>query len=48
MRRSKSPISADDNSVPGLARECAKLDPEFEKALADEGLDADLRGWPEY
>ena len=23
-----------------LARECAKLDPEFEKALADEGLSA--------
>ena len=25
-----------------LARECAKLDPEFEKAMADEGLREDL------
>jgi metal-responsive CopG/Arc/MetJ family transcriptional regulator len=27
-----------------LARECAKLDPEFEKALADEGLNEILGG----
>jgi len=31
-----------------LARECAKLDPEFEKAMADEGLREDLGSWPEY
>ncbi|MDD5309441.1 MAG: ribbon-helix-helix domain-containing protein [Deltaproteobacteria bacterium] len=31
-----------------LARECAKLDPSFEKALAEEGLQEDLREWPEY
>jgi metal-responsive CopG/Arc/MetJ family transcriptional regulator len=31
-----------------LARECAKLDPAFEKALADEGLAKDLDEWPEF
>ncbi len=31
-----------------LARECAKLDPAFEKALAEEGLSEDLAEWPEY
>ncbi len=31
-----------------LARECAKLDPAFEKALAEEGLYEDLAEWPEY
>ena len=31
-----------------LARECAKLDPEFEKAMADEGLSEDFASWPEY
>ena len=31
-----------------LARECAKLDPEFEKALADEGITEDMAEWPEY
>jgi metal-responsive CopG/Arc/MetJ family transcriptional regulator len=31
-----------------LARECAKLDPEFEKGLAEEGLSEDLAEWPEY
>lgn len=31
-----------------LARECAKLDPAFEKALAEEGLSTDLSEWPEY
>jgi hypothetical protein len=30
-----------------LARECAKLDPAFEKALAEEGLSEDLATWPE-
>ena len=31
-----------------LARECAKLDPEFEKALAEEGMSEELGPWPEY
>lgn len=31
-----------------LARECAKLDPVFEKALAEEGLTEDLSEWPKY
>jgi metal-responsive CopG/Arc/MetJ family transcriptional regulator len=31
-----------------LARECAKLEPAFEKALADEGLSDDVAEWPVY
>lgn len=31
-----------------LARECAKLDPNFEKALAEEGVGEELGEWPEY
>ena len=31
-----------------LARECAKLDPSFEKSLAEEGLSEELAEWPEY
>ena len=31
-----------------LARECAKLDPSYEKALADEGILEDVNEWPEY
>jgi len=31
-----------------LARECAKLDPQEEKALAEEGLAASRETWPEY
>ena len=31
-----------------LAAECAKLDPKFEKALAEEGLGQELEAWPEY
>ena len=31
-----------------LARECAKLDPEQERALAEEGLSDELGRWPEY
>lgn len=30
-----------------LARECAKLDPRFEKALADDGLSGELSEWSE-
>jgi metal-responsive CopG/Arc/MetJ family transcriptional regulator len=31
-----------------LARECAKLDPDFEKALAEEGMSGELSEWPKY
>src|SRR2546428_235720 len=31
-----------------LARECAKLNPADEKALAGEGLDGSVDAWPEY
>jgi metal-responsive CopG/Arc/MetJ family transcriptional regulator len=31
-----------------LSRELAKLDPEMEKALADEGLVMDATEWPEF
>jgi hypothetical protein len=31
-----------------LAAECAKLDPDFEKALAEAGLGRELESWPEY
>jgi metal-responsive CopG/Arc/MetJ family transcriptional regulator len=31
-----------------LSMECAKLDPSFEKAMAEEGLVQDVSQWPEY
>lgn len=31
-----------------LAKECAKLNPSFEKELAEEGTAEDAREWPEY
>ncbi len=31
-----------------LAKELNKLDPAFERSLAEEGLSGDLREWPEY
>jgi Arc/MetJ-type ribon-helix-helix transcriptional regulator len=31
-----------------LARECARLDPAEEQALAEEGLGEDAGSWPEY
>ena len=31
-----------------LARECAKLDPACEQALAEEGMGEVLAEWPEY
>jgi len=31
-----------------LARECAKLDPKFEQALAEEGMGSEIAQWPEY
>lgn len=35
-------------SVNRLARECAKLDPKSEQALAEEGMSGDATSWPEY
>jgi hypothetical protein len=31
-----------------LAIECAKLEPAFERAIAEEGLAEDVSQWPEY
>ena len=31
-----------------LAVECAKLDPDFEKAIAEEGMSTEMDEWPEY
>ncbi len=31
-----------------LFEECAKLDPVFEKEMAEEGLSEDITQWPEY
>lgn len=31
-----------------LARECAKLDPAIEKAIAEEGISREIEQWPEY
>ena len=31
-----------------LATECAKLQPKFEKAMAEEGMTEDVSQWPEY
>ena len=31
-----------------LARECSKLDPGFEQALAEEGMNSVVSEWPEY
>ncbi|MGK5082272.1 ribbon-helix-helix domain-containing protein [Bdellovibrionota bacterium FG-1] len=31
-----------------LAEEFAKLDPQAEAAMAEEGLEEDLKQWPEY
>jgi metal-responsive CopG/Arc/MetJ family transcriptional regulator len=31
-----------------LARECARLDPEFEQTLAEEGFSTEMEEWPEY
>lgn len=31
-----------------LAAACARLDPAFERALAEEGLTADAASWPAY
>jgi metal-responsive CopG/Arc/MetJ family transcriptional regulator len=31
-----------------LEIECSKLDPEFEQALADEGISSEREEWPKY
>ena len=31
-----------------LARECEKLDPKYERELADEGLQEDEKTWPKF
>lgn len=31
-----------------LSKECTKLNPVFEKAMAEEGLNKDTSEWPEY
>ena len=31
-----------------LAQECAKLDPEYEQNLADEGFSTEIDEWPAY
>ena len=31
-----------------LAEECARLDPAFERTMAEEGISAELARWPEY
>ncbi len=31
-----------------LAEECRKLDPSFERELAEEGLSEEIAEWPEY
>ena len=31
-----------------LEVECSKLNPEFEQALADEGMSMEIDEWPEY
>ena len=31
-----------------LARECAKLDPEYEQNIAEEGFSMEIDEWPEY
>lgn len=31
-----------------LALECARLDPDYERALAEEGMGGELAEWPKY
>ena len=31
-----------------LAQECAKLDPEYEQNIAEEGFSMEIDEWPEY
>lgn len=31
-----------------LARECSKLNPKFEQAIAEEGMSLEVEQWPKY
>jgi len=31
-----------------LAKECAKLEPDFEQRMAEEGFSMEINEWPEY
>lgn len=31
-----------------LAEECARLDPSYERAMAEEGLPGEMDAWPKY
>ena len=44
----KDAAKAIDREKKRLARECAKLDPEYEAALAEEGMGSEAEQWPEY
>ena len=35
-------------AVNRLTRECAKLDPKVEQAMAEEGMSGEVASWPEY
>ena len=53
MNRSQAIQEAVDEKIERLehnrlAKECAKLDPSFERAMAEEGLSEDLSEWPRY
>ena len=48
MTQEKSEEELERLDLTRLARECAKLDPQFEQELAEEGLAEDLAEWPEY
>jgi hypothetical protein len=46
MEPQDSNKSNEDNSR--LAEECAKLDPQVEQAMAEEGMVQDVATWPDY
>jgi hypothetical protein len=46
MESQDSDKSNQDNSR--LAEECAKLDPQVEQAMAEEGMVQDVATWPAY
>lgn len=50
MATGKIIISIDENllSSSHLVYECEKLDPKEEQAMAEEGLQCDVREWPEF
>jgi len=59
MAASKIAITIDDNILKKIdilvklkyfpnPKECAKLDPDFEQSIAEEGFSAEMEEWPEY